>query len=124
MFRNQAFAIAGNYVGLATAIISDSTTVPTEVVDDYAYSRLTINAYPGSQPSWSTVSTGSVSNANPWTMPTPTNSWGYVVAAFISNSGTHGAGNVLLYDNDVVDKAVLVGDTIYWATGQFSLALD
>jgi hypothetical protein len=124
MFRNQAFTVGGNYIGLATATISDSTTAPTEVANSNAYSRLTINASGGAQPSWAAASGNSVANANQWTMPTPSGSWGTVVAAFMSDSGTHSAGYVLLYDNGITDQAVGADDVVYWPTGQFSLTQD
>src|SRR5574343_1802322 len=51
MFRNQAFTISANALGLATATISDSTTgyTVTEVANSNGYDRLTINAAGGAQ---------------------------------------------------------------------------
>lgn len=127
MFRNQAFTVSANALGLATAIISDSTTgsTVTEVANSNAYARLALNAAGGAQPSWVTAGTGSVaSNANQWNMPTPSGSWGTVVAAFIADSATHASGNILMYDNGITDQAVGTDDVVYYATSQFSLTLS
>lgn len=127
MFRNQAFTVSANALGLATAVISDSTTgsTVTEVANSNAYARLALNAAGGAQPSWAAAGTGSVAaNANQWNMPTPSGSWGTVVAAFIADSSTHGSGNILLYDNGITDQAVGTDDVVYYATGQFSLTLS
>lgn len=127
MFRNQAFTVSANALGLATAVISDSTTgaTVTEVTNSNAYARLALNAAGGAQPSWASAGTNSVaSNANQWNMPTPSGSWGTVVAAFIADSSTHGSGNILLYDNGITDQAVGTDDVVYYATGQFSLTLS
>lgn len=127
MFRNQAFTVSANALGLSTATISDTTTgsTVTEVANSNAYARLALNVAGGAQPSWLTAGSGSVaSNANQWNMPTPSGSWGTVVAAFIADTATHGSGNILMYDNGITDQAVGTDDVVYYATGQFSLTLD
>lgn len=126
MFRNQAFTISANALGLATATISDSTTgsTVTEVANSNGYARLAINAAGGAQPSWASAGSASVtSNANQWTMPTPSGSWGTVVASFIANNATHASGEILIYDNGITDQAVGTDDVVYYATGQFSLTV-
>lgn len=127
MFRNQAFTVSANTLGLTTATISDSSTgsTITEVANANGYARLSLNAAGGAQPSWGTAGTGNVAaNANQWNMPTPSGSWGTVVAAFIADSATHGAGNILLYDNGITDQAVGTDDVVYYATNQFSLTIN
>jgi hypothetical protein len=125
MFRNQAFTVGGNYIGLATATISDSDNAPSsEVVDSSAYARVAINASGGAQPSWGAASGNTVANANQWTMPTPSGSWGTVVAAFIATTSTRGANYILIYDNGITDQAIGADDVVYWPTGQFSLTQD
>src|SRR5574343_562470 len=126
MFRNQSFTISANALGLATATISDSTTgsTVTEVANSNGYARLAINAAGGAQPSWASAGSASVtSNANQWTMPTPSGSWGTVVASFIANNATHASGEILIYDNGITDQAVGTDDVVYYATGQFSLTV-
>lgn len=126
MFRNQTFTISANALGLATATISDGTTgsTVTEVANSNGYARLAINAAGGAQPSWASAGSASVtSNANQWTMPTPSGSWGTVVASFIANNATHASGEILIYDNGITDQAVGTDDVVYYATGQFSLTV-
>lgn len=135
MFRNQAFTVSANALGLAigtsgSSPISDSTTgaTVTEVANSNGYARLAINAAGGAQPSWLTAGTGNVvSNANQWNMPTPSGNWqvapNMVVAAFIADSASHASGNILMYDNGITDQAVGTDDVVYYATGQFSLTM-
>lgn len=121
MFRNQAFTVSVNALGLSTATLSDSTS-GTEVANSNNYSRLSINAQGGAQPSWAAESGGAATNANAWTMPTPSGSWGTVVASFIADSATYGAGNILIYDNGITDQAVAASDTVQYATSAFSFS--
>jgi hypothetical protein len=126
MFRNQAFTVSANALGLATATISDSTTGinVTEVANSNGYARLALNAAGGAQPSWLTAGTSNVAaNANQWSMPTPSGSWGTVVASFIADSASHASGNILMYDNGITDQAVGTDDVVYYATGQFSVTM-
>jgi hypothetical protein len=116
MFRNQAFTISANYLAVATATLSDTTTGTTAVEPSgNNYSRLNINASGGAQPSWEAVSGNAVQNANAWVMPTPSGSWGTIVAAFIVDAST--VGNILMYDNGITDQLVSSGDTVQYATG-------
>lgn len=119
MFRNQAFTVSANYVGLATATLSDSTTSPTEVSGG-SYARVAVNANGGASPAWGTVSGGSVSNGAAVTFPTATASWGTVVAAFVADAST--VGNILMYDNALTDQAVGNGDTASYATSAFTFS--
>lgn len=119
MFRNQAFTVSANYIGLATATLSDSTTTPTEPSGN-AYARTVINANGGGSPAWGTVSGGAVSNGADVTLPTPTGSWGTIVAAFVADAVS--AGNVLFYDNALVDQAVAASDTVRFLTGDIDLS--
>lgn len=116
MFRNQAFTIAANYLAVATATLSDSTTGSTATEPSgNNYSRLAINASGGASPAWEAASNNTVQNAHAFTMPTPSGSWGTIVAAFIADAST--AGNVLMYDNAITDQAVASGDTVQYAAG-------
>jgi len=121
MFRNQAFTVSANYLGVATATLSDTTTGSTVTEPSgNNYSRLAINASGGAQPSWGAASGNTVVNANAWVMPTPSGSWSTVVAGFVADAST--AGNILLYDNGVTDQAVASGDTVQYATSAFSFS--
>lgn len=121
MFRNQAFTIAANYLAVATATLSDSTTGSTATEPSgNNYSRLAINASGGASPAWEAASNNTVQNAHAWTLPTPSGSWGTVTSVFIADAST--AGNVLMYDNAVTDQAVASGDTVQYAVGAFDFS--
>lgn len=121
MFRNQAFTVSGNYLAVATATLSDTTTGSTATEPSgNNYSRLAINASGGAQPAWGAASGNTATNANAWVMPTPSGSWGTIVAAFIADAAT--LGNVLMYDNSITDQAVGSGDTVQYGTSSFSFA--
>jgi hypothetical protein len=122
MFRNQAFSPPTTHAALTTATIADSNTgaTITEVTNANAYARKTVNPNGGSSPTWDLASSGEVDNTHAITMATATGSWGTVVAACLVDSGTHGAGNLLFYDNAIVDQAVGNGDTVEFAVGDWS----
>lgn len=122
MFRNQAFTVSANYLFVTTATIADdddgdAITEPS----GNNYSRLQINNAAGADPKWTAESGGAVSNNDAWTLPTPSGSWGTIVAAGIADAST--SGEVLIYDNDnVVDQAVGDGDTVRWPAGDFDFS--
>jgi len=125
MFRNQAFTISANYLGLATVNWSDPGTTINEVPNANAYARVQIGeAGSGLTNRWAAYAAGASANATQWSFPEATGSWGTVVSAFIADSQTHGAANVLLFDNGIEDQAVTAGDTVYWPIGQFSLSVN
>lgn len=120
MFRNQAFTIAANYIGLWTTTLSDSSTGATAgECSGGSYARVAINANGGASPAWGTVASGAVSNGAAVTFPTATGSWGTVVYSGICDASAN--GNMLWY-GDVIDQAVGSGDTASFATGDIDLA--
>jgi hypothetical protein len=121
MFRNQAFTVSANYAGLATAVLADTTTGGTVTeVSGGSYARVAINASGGGSPAWGAASGGAVSNADAVSFPAATGSWGTVVAMFIADASS--AGNILWYDNGLVDQAVTSGDTCSWASSQLAFS--
>lgn len=105
MFRNQAFTVSANYVGLVTAVVSDSNTGSTITeVSGGSYARVQINGSGGSSPKWANASGGATSNADAVNFPTPTGSWGTVTGMVICDASS--SGNLLWYGNDVVDQAI------------------
>lgn len=125
MFRNQAFTVSANWLGLTTATIADSDTggTITEVANAAAYARLQVNATAGSDPKWTAESGGAVANNAAWSLAAATGSWGTVTSAFIADASTHSGGNLLMYDNaNVVDQAVGDGDTVQFPTGDFDFS--
>lgn len=120
MFRNTAYTQPSTYVALATATMSDSTTTPTEPSGNN-YSRVVVNKTGGGSPAWGTVASGAVNNANAITMPTPSGSWGTIVAAALMDASS--SGNTLVYDNGITDQAVGNGDTVQFASSAFAVSI-
>jgi len=120
MFRNQAFTVSNNYVGLWTTTLTDSSTGSsgTEVTGG-SYARKQVNATGGASPAWSAVSGGAANNANAITFVTATGSWGTVTYAAVLDAST--TGNMLLYGS-VTSQAVASGDTVSFASTALSLS--
>lgn len=105
MFRNQAFTVSANYVGLTTATVADTNTGSTITeVSGTSYARVQVNASGGASPKWTAAASGSVNNANAVNFATPGGSWGTITSVVICDASTN--GNLLWYGNDVVDQAV------------------
>jgi hypothetical protein len=135
LVRGQAFtAPATVYVGLSTAACSDSS-VGTEVANSNGYARVKVAAgATQALTDWlstqgntaaSTGTTGVTSNNTTITFPTPTGAgWGTVSHWFLSDSGTYGAGNLLLCDDLAVSKTINAGDTVSFATGALTITVQ
>lgn len=97
------------FVALTTATISSSDTgaTITEVANSNNYSRqaLNVNAASGKQATNNGALVFTASGGN----------WGTVTSVCIVDSGTHGAGNILYFDNDITDTAVNDGQSITFA---------
>lgn len=123
MFRNQAYAKPDTYVGLATATLSDTTTGSTvSEPGSGAYARVQVNPFGGANPNWTAASAGAASNEDAVTLPTATAPWGTIVAAFVASAAA--AGDILFYDNNVVDQAVGTDDTVTFGAGDIDFSLS
>ena len=122
MFRNQAFTVAANYLGLAITTVMQDSSTGSSVTEPSGnnYSRLLINNSAGSAPRWSAASGSTAVNNAAWTMPTPSGAWGTVVGAFMADAST--AGNLIWYDNSINDQAVALNDTVSYASSACSLS--
>lgn len=117
---------ATGYVALFTTAPSDAGTGGTEVANANGYQRVSI--------AMSSATFGAASSGNPSSItnsaaaisfPTATTgSWGTVVAFGIYDSGTYGAGNLLVWADLTTSKTVNVGDTASFATSQLTVTLD
>lgn len=118
VFRNQAFAAPGIFLALTTSTLADTDTTLSgkEVANSNNYSRLDFG-------DWTTAAAGALANNTAATFATPSGSWGTVVAAAVMDSGTHSGGNMLFYDNAIVDQAIGSGDTVRFNAGDFDVAL-
>jgi hypothetical protein len=99
------------YVALYTATPSDAGG-GTEVTDANNYSRVTTSGA-----NWNAAATGSISNAQDLTFAQASGSWGTVTQFSLMDSGTHGAGNFLVWGDLTTGKAIGNGDTAKFAGG-------
>ncbi len=118
-FRDQAFASPTVYVGFADTIMADATTgVTVSEPSGGAYARLLINENGGGTPDFNLATLASpsvVDNSDEVALAVATGDWGTQTSWFLSDNPTTGAGNILVYDNDVADKQVDDGDTAKFA---------
>ena len=115
IFRNQAFAAPNLHVALTTATVADSNTGSTiSEPAGNAYARVDFA-------DWQVAAAGALQNNTSITFPTPTGSWGSIVATAICDALS--VGNVLFYDNAIVDQAVGNGDTVRFNAGDFDVSL-
>jgi hypothetical protein len=129
IFRGQAFTFPSTlHVGLLTATPSD-TGGGTEVSGN-AYARVAVTNslanWAGTQGVATTVAssgtTGTTSNNVAVTFPTPTATWGTVVAFGIWDAAT--AGNLLFYGTLTISKTINQSDTVTFPAASLSLQLD
>lgn len=126
MFRNQAFAAPATYVALTTATIADGDTGST-ITEPGAggYARKQVNVNGGASPTWDLATDTTpayVDNTHAITFTQATGDWGTIVAVGICDALT--LGNLLVYDNAMVDQAVNDGDTAEFPIGDFDIQMS
>lgn len=124
-FRNQSFSSPDTWLAYVTANLADDTTgaTMTEVTNSNGYARKQVNPNGGSSPTWDIAASGVVSNTHDIVQSSPTGSWGLITALVYLDSGTHGAGNVLFYDNGITEQTPDTGDTVKISVGNQDIAL-
>lgn len=129
VFRGQAYTFPTSlYIGLLTVAPTDSTA-GTEVSGS-AYARVTVTNslanWAGTQGAGTTVAssgtTGTTSNNAIISFPTPTATWGTVVAFGIYDAAS--AGNLLFYGTLSVAKTINNGDTVTFPAAALSIQID
>lgn len=129
VFRGQAYTFPTSlYIGLLTVAPTDSTA-GTEVSGS-AYARVTVANtlanWAGTQGAGTTVAssgtTGTTSNNAIISFPTPTATWGTVVAFGIYDAAS--AGNLLFYGTLSVAKTINNGDTVTFPAAALSIQID
>ena len=127
--RGQAFTPPSSvYLGLFTAAPSDAGG-GTEATGG-AYARVSI---PCSSTDWaatqgsgttgaSTGTSGTTSNNNLLTFPTPTAAWGTITAFAVFDAAT--GGNMLFYGNLTASQVVNTGNTVSFAPGALQFQID
>jgi len=122
-FRNVAYSAPSTYVGLATAMLSDTTTGSTVTEPSGgAYARTLVNANGEASPTWSAAAGRAITNLAAVTLAVATGAWGTVVASFIASAVS--GGDILFYDNDTADQAVASGDTVQFASGAIDAVVN
>ena len=129
IFRAQAFtAPAALYVALYTAAPSDAGGGTEVTGNNYARVNLapSLANWAGTQAAASTTvssgTSGTTSNNSTITFPTPSASWGTVIAFGIFDAST--AGNLLFYGTLTVSKTINSGDTVTFAAASLSIQID
>lgn len=130
IFRAQAFTFPATlHIGLLTAAPSDSSA-GTEVSGG-SYARVAVTCslanWAGTQGAGTTVAssgtTGTTSNNNAITFPTPTANWGTITHFAIYDAST--AGNMLAYAALTASKTVNNGDPApSFAAGALTVQVD
>lgn len=130
LFRGQAYTPPATlYVGLYTANPTDAGG-GTEVSGN-AYARVAVTSslanWAGTQAAASTTAStgtsGTTSNNNAVTFPTPTPSgWGTVTGFGLFDAST--AGNLLVWGALSVSKTINAGDTVTFAAASLSIQVD
>ena len=113
VFLTGAYTAPSLYGALYTVTPTDSTGGTECTGNNYART----SAYVGG---WSAAAAGSTDNDAAISWPTPSGSWGTVVAAALCDAST--VGNILLYD-DVTNQEPNDGDTVEIPAGDFDITL-
>lgn len=129
LFRGQAYSFPSTlYVGLVTVAENDAGG-GTEVAGN-GYARVAVTNslanWAGTQSAGSTTASsgtsGTTSNNNTISFPTPTASWGTLVGFGIWDAAT--GGNLLVYGALTVSKTINTGDVVDFPAGTLQFQID
>lgn len=124
-FRNASFSPPDTFLALTTAVIAQADTGATITEPGVgAYARVLVDENGGVAPTWNLAVNGFVDNLHAAAFPEATANWGTVVAAAILDSATVGAGNLLVFDNGLIDVAIDQTETAQYAIGANTSDLD
>jgi hypothetical protein len=117
---NTFAAVSGAAIGLATAVTDVEAGTLTECANSFSYGREAISTTQMEN----TATNGVLANDVAITFTTASGgSWGTVTHAFIADSATYGAGNILAITTLDASKTVGDGDTFEFAIGDFSVTV-
>jgi hypothetical protein len=89
-----------------------------EVANSNAYARVDTSS------AWGTAAaSGTISNDAAITFAEATGSWGTVTHFALCDSGTHGAGNMIIYGSLTASKTIGSGDTPQFSIGELDVSL-
>jgi len=100
------------YAALYTVTPSDSAAGTEVTGNNYARTAITFGAPSG----------GVTSNSAAVTFPTPSGSWGTVVAWAVCDAST--GGNILYWSDQTPSKAIAANDTVQFAIGALVISED
>lgn len=116
--RNQAKNIGTSmFIALTTAVVAENHTgaTITEVADANGYSRQAVT--------FSAASGGTTANTGAVTFTASGGNFGTITSMCIVDSGTHGAGNVVMFDNSMTDVTINDGDSLTFAIGDIDVTV-
>lgn len=105
------------YSCLATAVADAEAGTVTEVTNANAYARTATTFGAGSQVSGKYR----ISNSAQVSFPQATGSWGTVTHWLLADSGTYGAGNLMVVKALTASKAVANGDTFVFPVAALTI---
>ncbi len=117
-----SFTMPTSYVALCTADPTDAGTGASmnELPNTLAYARV---ATVGGD--WDAAAAGAIANATAVTFAAASGGdWTTVTHFALVDSGTHGAGNMLLHGSLSVSRTVTDGDNAEFAIGNLDVTLD
>lgn len=125
-FNNLTYASPQTWIALCEAIVGDGDTGSTITEEGAgAYARVQVNVNGGSSPTWDQAGGTTptiVDNTHDIPFITATADWGSQVAVAVCTLAT--LGEVLFYDNDMVDKSVYDGDTAKFPAGDLDITAE
>jgi len=121
-FGATAFAAAGtHYIGICTGV-TDAGVITGEPTSGGSYARVTKT---NNKTTWSTATTGSLSNAVAITFATCTTpDWGSGLDTFFISDSLAGATNTLVWGDLDTSKTINIGYTAEFAIGALTISLD
>lgn len=106
---------SGTWLALYTATPTDNTA-GTEVPNSNNYSRQAIT--------FDAASGGATANAATVTFPAASGSWGTITHWAVTDSGTHGGGNIIIYGAFTASKTIGASDVFEVLAGDLDLTAD
>jgi len=117
--RNASRTLGGatQYIALVTSAVTEGQTgaTITEVANSGGYARQAVT--------FSAASGGATSNSGAVTFTASGSNWGTVVGIAIVDSGTYGAGGMLMFDNSMTDVTINDGDSLTFAIGDIDVTV-
>jgi hypothetical protein len=121
VLHNTAYTTPGTslYMALFTADPTDTGSYTNELANANAYARQQVTFAAASNPG------GTITTSADITFPVcTTTNWGTITHAAICDSGTRGAGNMLVSGQLDASKTINVGDQFKILAGNFTVTLD